>query len=247
MKFIADMHTHTLASTHAYSTVTENAVWSSEHGIKYLGMTDHGIRADDAPHTWHFDNLRILPDYLAGVRVFKGIEANILDNDGNIDIFPETRKDIYSILEWVNVSMHTLAYKPGTREEHTKAYINVLKNKYVDVICHSDDIRFDYDSDEVAKACADCGRIIEVNECRLIRDIKLATERYSRILESCVKYNTRIIVCSDAHFYTYIGSFDRADKMLSDIGFPEKLVINADEERFLGYLKERKERTRYNV
>ena len=78
------MHTHTLASTHAYSTITENAAWCSEHGIKYLGMTDHGIAMQDSPDTWHFENLRILPEYLKGVRVFKGIEADILLMNANI-------------------------------------------------------------------------------------------------------------------------------------------------------------------
>mgnify|MGYP002866591455 CR=1 FL=1 len=80
------MHTHTLASTHAYSTITENAQWASEHGIKYLGMTDHGVDMQDSPDTWHFENLKILPDFLEGVRIFKGIEANIMDTDGSIDI-----------------------------------------------------------------------------------------------------------------------------------------------------------------
>lgn len=41
MKLIADTHTHTLASTHAYSTVLENAKFASEIGLSYLGITDH--------------------------------------------------------------------------------------------------------------------------------------------------------------------------------------------------------------
>ena len=246
MCFIADMHTHTLASTHAYSTITENAVWCSKNGIKYLGMTDHGIAMQDSPDTWHFENLRILPDHLEGVRVFKGIEADIMNTAGDVDIPRELEHIYYGILEWVNVSMHVQTFRPYSKADHTKAYLNVLKNKYVDVISHSESPKFDYDFDEVAKACAEYGRLIEVNVCRVERGA-VQTERYKRILECCEKHGTRIIVNSDAHFYTHIGAFEPAKKLLEEIGFPEKLVINASEARFLGYIKERNERIGRNV
>ncbi len=246
MQFIADMHTHTVASTHAYSTITENAVWAHGHGIKYLGMTDHGPAMQDAPDTWHFENLRILPDIIEGVRVFRGIEADILGTDGSTDIYPEKERIYYGILEWVNVSLHQQTFAPATVKEHTKAYLNVLKNKYVDVISHPDGKKFDFDFDEVARACADGGRLIELNECRLERGGE-SVERYTRILECCAKHGTRIIVGSDAHFYTRIGAFEKAEKLLTETGFPEELVINADEERFLGFIKQRKERIGRNV
>lgn len=242
MTFIADMHTHTVASTHAYSTVTENAVWASKHGIKYLGMTDHGINMQDAPDTWHFENLKILPDYLEGVRIFRGIEANIIDTDGSIDIPKNVRDIYYNILEWVNASFHVQTFAPTSRAEHTKAYLNVLKNPYVDVLCHSESPKFDYDFDEVTRACAAYGRLIEVNECRVERG-QTSCDRYKAILDCCVKYGTRIIVNSDAHFYTHIGQFEPAVALLREIGFPEELIINTSEERFLGYIKERKNRT----
>lgn len=241
MKYIADMHTHTVASTHAYSTVTENAAWAAKHGIKYLGMTDHGVAMQDAPDTWHFENLKTLPEYIEGVRVFRGIEANILDSAGAIDISPENESVYYRILEWVNVSMHVQTFRPSTKAEHTKAYLGVLKNPYVDVICHSESIKFDYDFDEVIRACGECGRLIEINECRLERK-GTQTDRYLRMLDCCVKYGTGVIVGSDAHFYTHIGAFDLADSLLTDSGFPEELVVNSAEERFLGYIRKREER-----
>ena len=47
MRLIADTHTHTLASNHAYSTVMENIVAAREQGLLYMAMTEHGrcIRA----------------------------------------------------------------------------------------------------------------------------------------------------------------------------------------------------------
>ena len=246
INIIADMHTHTVASTHAYSTITENAQWASEHGIRYLGMTDHGIKMQDSPDTWHFENLKIIPDCLKGVRVFKGIEANILDTDGTLDI-PENAKDVYyNILEWVNVSFHLQTFTPASKAEHTQALINVLKNPYVDVICHPGSAKFDIDFNEVAGACAEAGRLIELNECRLGRSEE-ECERYKKLLGSCVRYGTKIILGSDAHFYTHIGQFDLSVKLLHDIGFPQELIVNADEERFLNYIKTRNERIKHNV
>lgn len=242
MQYIADMHTHTVASTHAYSTITENALWASEHGIKYLGMTDHGPAMQDAPDTWHFENLKILPDRLHGVRVLRGIEADILDSSGALDIRPEVESIYYGILEWVNVSLHVQTFTPATKSEHTKAYLGALKNKYVDVISHSEGPKFDHDFDEVARACAETGRLIEVNECRVERGQEQC-DRYKRILDCCVKHGTKIIVSSDAHFYTHIGAFEQADSLLRSIGFPEELIVNTDENRFLAYIKNRIERT----
>ena len=42
MRLIADTHTHTLASNHAYSTVMENIVAAREQGLLYMAMTEHG-------------------------------------------------------------------------------------------------------------------------------------------------------------------------------------------------------------
>lgn len=41
MHLQGDMHTHTIASTHAYSTITENCQWAAKYGMKGIAMTDH--------------------------------------------------------------------------------------------------------------------------------------------------------------------------------------------------------------
>ncbi len=235
MNFIGDFHTHTIASTHAYSTITENAKWASEHGIKYLAMTDHNIEMEDAPHIWHFYNLRVLPDELFGVRIIKGIEANIKDDKGTLDIYDP---GIYKCVQWVNVSMHYPLMLPSDKAAHTRAYLAVLQNPYVDVICHSESEQYDYDFDAVAKECASQGKLIEVNVCRLNRS-RSAWHRYDMILEACEKHGTSIVVSSDAHFYTAIGDFEAAEKLISETGFPEKLIFNTDEGRVLSYLRDK--------
>ena len=41
MKNVLDVHTHTLASGHAYNTIMEMAKAASEKGMELLGITEH--------------------------------------------------------------------------------------------------------------------------------------------------------------------------------------------------------------
>lgn len=64
MKIIADLHTHTVASTHAYSTLQEMVTAASEMGLSAIAVTDHGVEMPGAPKagTWYFpisDQFRI--------------------------------------------------------------------------------------------------------------------------------------------------------------------------------------------
>ena len=50
MKSIIDLHTHALASGHAYSTVKENIEYAKINGLKYYGLSDHGVTMPGGPH-----------------------------------------------------------------------------------------------------------------------------------------------------------------------------------------------------
>ena len=43
MKLQADLHTHTIASTHAYSTITENCEWAEKYGLKACCIAGGGL------------------------------------------------------------------------------------------------------------------------------------------------------------------------------------------------------------
>ena len=61
MQFPVDLHTHTVASYHAYSTIVEYVHQAKLCGIKMFATTDHGPSLEDAPHVWHFGNLKVVP------------------------------------------------------------------------------------------------------------------------------------------------------------------------------------------
>ena len=83
---IADLHTHTLASTHAYSTVQEMAVSAHEKGLFALALTDHARTMPGAPGPWFFTAMRELPLLYKGVLLLAGMEANVLDFSGALDM-----------------------------------------------------------------------------------------------------------------------------------------------------------------
>ena len=80
-----DLHMHTVASTHAYSTLSDYIAEARRKGIKLFAITDHGPDMADAPHHWHFINMRIWPRVVDGLGIMRGIEANIKITEGEID------------------------------------------------------------------------------------------------------------------------------------------------------------------
>ena len=54
MRHLTDTHAHTVASTHAYSTVEEYFRAASDKGLQLFSITDHGPEMPDSPHPWPF-------------------------------------------------------------------------------------------------------------------------------------------------------------------------------------------------
>lgn len=243
MNIIADTHTHTLASTHAFSTIIENAEAASLAGLKYMAVTDHSPDMPDSPHMWHFLNLKMLPDEIKGVRILRGVEANIINNAGALDM----PKDVLETLEWVVASFHAPAVRyPMSIEDVTSAYLEIAKNPYVDVIGHSGTHKFGYDYDKVIPIFKENNKLIEINDNSFM--VRNSSKRNCfEIAKLCKKYGASIIVNSDAHFAYGVGKVDKALNFLAEIDFPEELVINSSIERFEEYLDLRKQRVKQNT
>lgn len=234
MKLIADTHTHSIACDHAYSTVTENAKVASEKGIFAIAVTEHCPAMPDSPHIWHFECLGALPRKIHDVVILRGAEVNLLDFEGNLDL-PE---HILKKLEWVIVSAHGCCIKAGTIEQNNNAWLNVAKNPYVDVIGHCGLLDLPIDYEKVIPEFGKAGKLVEINVGSLYRGGQVY-ENNVKIAQLCAKHNVRVVVNSDSHYCGNLGNFEIALKLLSDINFPEELVINADVKRFTDYLVSR--------
>lgn len=237
MKTLVDLHTHTCASTHALSTVMENAAMARKRGIELIAVTDHAPALPDAPHIWHFNTLCQLPREIDGVKILFGIEGSVLDTEGHIDV----PKHLQQSLDVVIASIHEPLYSSRTVEEHTETWLNVIKNPHVDIIGHSGSPVYCYEIETVVQAAKAAGTCIEINNHSfLIR--KRNIENCRKIAEACKKIGAPIVVNSDAHSCFEIGEHTEALQMLTEIDFPEELVMNTCAEKFINYIEKRKNR-----
>ncbi len=86
MDYQIDLHVHSNTNPHAFSTIEENVTYAAEKGMKVIAITNHGPALLDTPHWWQLLNIRVLPNIIKGVRVLKGVEANIIGENGEFDI-----------------------------------------------------------------------------------------------------------------------------------------------------------------
>lgn len=230
-----DTHTHTIASAHAYCTITEMASAAAKKGLTLIAMTDHGPALPDSTHIMHFQNLKILPRMIDGVFVLRGVEANLIDFTGEIDMEPALLKR----LDWVIASAHDLCLTPGTVEDHTRMYLGLAENELVDVVGHCGDERFRFDYERVIPVLAESGKCIEINNHSF--ELRPGSDKNCReIIRICKEHRARIVVNTDAHFWSELGVFDHAYPLLEEVSYPEELIVNRSRESVLDFIKYKK-------
>ena len=238
MKILCDCHFHTTASGHAYSTLGEYAAEAGQRGLELIVMTDHGPHMPGGPHQWHFENLRVLPRLWGAVEVWRGVEVNVLDLTGTLDL-PDP---VLQALDLAVASFHTPFFPLGvTKADLTRAAVKVLSHPLVSILGHPDDDRLPLDHDELARAAAATGTLLEVNNSSLLPTShrRGARENYLKMLDACVKHGARIVLDSDAHVHTDIGRCDVSLALLLEAGFPEAQVANTSATRLKAWVSEK--------
>ena len=61
MKIELDVHTHSLMSGHAYSTIQEMAKEAADKGLRLLGITEHTPGIPGTCELIYFRNLHVVP------------------------------------------------------------------------------------------------------------------------------------------------------------------------------------------
>ncbi|MDR3270820.1 MAG: phosphatase [Peptococcaceae bacterium] len=235
MEILADLHTHTVSSGHAYSTLTENARAAAEKGMRLLGITDHGPAMPGGPDLYHFGNLHVLPGELFGVRILYGAETNIVSREGELDLPVRYLRKMQIVL----AGLHVYCYPGGSREQNTQALIKVMQNPFVDMIAHPERVGFDADLERIAQASAEWGVPIEINNATLRSSKQGAETNASALAEAAAHYQSPVILSSDAHFWDRIGELDRALAVAKNAGISEQQILNISPDRVLHYLHHR--------
>ncbi len=236
MQILTDLHTHTIASAHAYSTIYENSLAAKEKGLEMIAITDHAPSMPDAPHPWHFLGYDNAPRFYNGIKILEGIELNIVNRSGEVDL---EEKLLKSRIDIAIASIHNATYNEPAGGDHTETWLNVIENPYIDILGHSGSPDYLYDIDVVVKAAKNANKCIEINNHSFKARPK-NIERCREIALACKRLGAYVVVNSDAHFMGQVGELGKAAAMLEEIDFPEELIMNLNAERFIKYIENKK-------
>ena len=157
-----------------------------------------------------------------------------MDYDGGLDITEEFLKK----LDWVIASYHVGCCPPSSVEDHTRGYLKVLENPYVDALGHSGK-RHEltvYDYETVVREAKRLGKVMEINNHSPIGRPG-SGERCPAIARLCARYEVPVVISTDAHFAAKIGQADWAFEMPGNPWvIPKELILNRDLETFERYL-----------
>lgn len=239
---VADYHTHTKHS-HGKGSVLDNVRAASLLGLKEIGITDHGpanLFGVGVESFATFDVIRqevaraqeLYPD----VRVLLGVEANVVSEEGEIDVPLELQETLDIVL----VGLHPLVrWKPPSsgvslvglnlvsawtgrnreraRERNTRAIVNAVLRNRVHVVTHPG-YRLPIDTRALAQACAKTGCAMEINAGH-----DHTTVEYIRIAHD---QGARFVLGSDAHSPERVGDLAKAALLAQRAGLGADAIVN---------------------
>lgn len=234
-----DLHTHTLASGHAYGTITEMAQAAAQKGIEILGITEHARGIPGTCEDIYFNNLHVVPRDLAGIRLLLGSEINIVDYEGGLSM----EAGLMRRLDLRIAGIHSQCYTFGTEEQNTAAVVGAIRNPLVDMISHPDDGFCPLNYEEIVRAARESDTLLELNNHSLTMPSRRQVfENQVRMLRLCREQEVMVILSSDAHFPTDIGNADMVEKVIEEVQFPQELIYNYAPEKLLRFLEQKHRR-----
>lgn len=234
MKFYGDYHTHTTYS-HGKGSIRENIAEAEKKGLKELAITDHGF--SHSLYAVKREQMPIMKKEIdsveSEVKTYLGIEANLTDYNGDIDI----RLDEINALDILIVGYHRFvsgsildfslpnlfsAYtgigKEKQRARNTEAIIKAVERFPIDIISHPG-ADFPLDIKALAEACAHFGTFLELNRKRMLSD-----EDVLRAMDTDVMF----IASSDAHEADKLGDFYAVEALIKRLSLPAERIANLE-------------------
>ncbi|MBO3444659.1 PHP domain-containing protein [Clostridium sp. CCUG 7971] len=234
MQILADYHTHTVYS-HGKGTIEDNVKVAISKGIKTIGISDHGYKHisfgvkinDIYKMREEIDNLNMKYD---NINILLGMECNILDDNGNIDIndkiigsldyvmagyhFGSTPTSLKSMLNHCN---NYIIKSEKSKEYNTKALINAMKKNDIFIITHPGD-KGDIYIEEVAKIAKETDTKLEINSSHGFLN--------ANQLKEIKNIGNKFIIGSDAHIPENVGNFELAMKIAKEANLDLSLIEN---------------------
>lgn len=240
MRYLIDLHIHTNVNPHAYSTLEENIRSAQEKGMRVIAITNHGPALQDSPHWWSLVNMRVIPEYVGDLRILKGVETNIIDENGNFDI----NQRIYDVMDIILCGLHTVeAYgDPSDIIKNTRAVINMIRSQKIDIMVHLGNPQFPLEYELVVQEAVKAGVAIEINNSSLKNSRKGSRPNCKKILELCKKYEAMVSLGTDSHISYDIGEFKEAQLLIEEVGYPVESIINYSMKNLDKFLENRRKK-----
>ena len=228
MHNLVDLHTHSVFSKHAYSSITENIKEALDKGLLFYGISDHQAdRLSFGADKEVFYNLNVIPSLIDNLHILKGVEMNVGEYFKDWIDFYNRR------VEYAIGSIHS--YDHGyhhTKEENTNYYLEAIKEPLIKILGHIDDGTNPCDYDVVIRACKENKTLIELNNSSLNpKGCRLNSyENMKEIIRICKEIKCPVIMNSDAHIMYDVGNVDRVYELAKELNLEDELIANINTE-----------------
>lgn len=239
---IADLHTHTVASGHAFSTLAENVNVAFSNGIKYIAVTDHLVQSDDRIE---MDNILARVCYARnckpknGVKVISGVEMNIRQVWNDYADIVKFNKNV----KWRPVGLHDWFINPCmyTLEEVYNLYADVVNKGHPEYIkptafahiernLHKFRDTTEEKITEYLYAIVDLAVAnniyLEINESSLVNYNINNHTRMQRWVKYANDKNAMFSLGTDAHYCDSVGDFTNVLELVNSIGISCGSILN---------------------
>ncbi len=230
-----DLHAHSLMSQCGVHTHIEMLTAARDRGLKALAITDHGPAVGGRHPGPLYNRMKQSP--VEGIRFYKGIEANVTDEKGSIDIAPWLLPKLDIVLLGLHVRFER---RKGNRTDWTEPLITAMRhNPWVDIITHPFEEGFPVDLESVAEAANAGGMALELNNSKLLNRVT-SVDVIKRFLDICRDTGCRVVVCSDAHTVEEVGDDQAVRPLLEASGIPDSQVVNHNAQAAMGFVAARR-------
>ena len=248
---IADLHTHTIFSKHAYSTIQENIAAAQKMNLKYLAITDHiyndGTLLDiknEGTRCRHLEKEVNSHREEGQPYVISGGEFNIAQKLDHWDKFKR--------LKWRPIGLHGFKldikqlslndlyqeFKKAAEKHNAFAHIERELQK-VEHYRHRDKLDDEIKSffEAIVDLAVDKNIFLEVNESSLRNDDDGNVNKIKYWISLAREKDCKIYLASDAHYSSRVGKFPLSIELLNDIDYPKELILNCNEENLVNTMK----------
>ncbi len=246
---LADMHTHTIFSIHANSTIKENRDAAEKAGMKYIAITDHfygdGSELNQKQEANRIAYLENRVNSLNNkVYIIGGAEFNL---NQEMLLWNKVKK-----INWRMIGLHswfvdrentTLNDIYGMFTEHAdkyNAFAHIERELHkLDHGRHGDkpDSHIKNFLEKIVVFAKENNIFLEVNESTLINKEGGSDIRLEYWLKAAKENKNKISLGTDAHYCDEVGRFDNSINLLNRIGYEKEFILNCNDDMIKELLK----------